>query len=605
MSAASFGRTRGCRGKRWGIRHLKGPLLVFLLVLLLHPLSAWADGATVDVIHSQAQYPAGDSYPILFRIRIPAPWYIHGANDAGNGIIPTQLSFSDSPYLKIVEIQFPATEKKHFTYSKAPLEVFSGEIFVRARLAIDETAPIRNLALSGQLFYQACSPNACLPPEKIPIRIPVSIVEKGATAKRKNQDLFDSASKISNAPAVMSRWALDGARWWTLVGVFFGGLALNLTPCIYPLIPITVSYFGGRRKKNRGRTLFHGILYISGLSVTNSILGVTASMSGGMMGSALQEPAVLLGVAGILLLLALSFFGYWELRLPSGLTRLASKNLSGYLGTFFMGLTLGVLAAPCVGPFLLGLLTFVGQKGDPYLGFLYFFVLSLGLGLPLTVLALFSGSLEKLPLSGEWMVWIRKALGWVLVGMAGYFLKPLMPTSMVAAAVLGVIWVAAGLHLGWLESASRSNPNFIYFRRLFGVLLIGGAIVFLLVSARSASGVDWIPYSPTVIQEAAQRRNPVILDFYADWCGPCVTMDKHVFRDPEIVKMSQYLTPVRVNLTQRHALQNELLERYRIRGVPTVIFINRHGSEEKEMRIESYVNRDEVLRKMKRLIRQS
>jgi thiol:disulfide interchange protein DsbD len=456
--------------------------------------------------------------------------------------------------------------------------------------------------MEGQLFYQACSTNACLPPEQVPIRIPISIAPEGATAKLQNQDVFDSGRNIFDPPAVMSRWRLHGALWLTLLAVFLGGLALNLTPCIYPLIPITVSYFGGRRRKNGGRVFVHGILYISGLSVTNSILGVAASLSGGMLGSALQEPIVLLAVAGILISLALSFFGFWELRLPSGLTRVASKNVSGYFGTFFMGLTLGVLAAPCVGPFVLGLLTFVGQKGDPFLGFLYFFVLSLGLGLPLTVIALFSSILEKLPMSGEWMIWIRKALGWVLVGMAGYFLKPLMASAMGGAAVLAAVFVAAGLHLGWLEPSSRGGRVFFYFRRALGVILIAGSIIFFLVASRSRSGIDWIPYSPTIVTEAAQKQDPMILDFYADWCGPCVTLDKKVFRDPEIVKASQYLVPVRVNLTQRHSLQDKLLERYQIRGVPTIIFINRRGLEEKEMRIESYVSRNEVLTKMKQLI---
>ena len=219
------------------------------------------------------------------------------------------------------------------------------------------------------------------------------------------------------------------AMLWTLLGVFAGGLALNLTPCVYPLIPITVSYFGGRSGQGRGKLAVHGLLYLGGLSVTNSVLGLVAALTGSLMGAALQNPIVLVVVAGVLVFFATSLFGFWELQLPQSLTSAASKSYAGYFGTLFMGLTLGVVAAPCLGPFVLGLLTWVASMGSPWLGFLIFFTLSLGLGVPLFFLAMFSGSLEKLPGSGEWMLWVRKLMGWVLVGMAAYFVKPLLPSS--------------------------------------------------------------------------------------------------------------------------------------------------------------------------------
>ena len=212
----------------------------------------------------------------------------------------------------------------------------------------------------------------------------------------------------------LSGWAMI----WTLLGIFAGGIALNLTPCVYPLIPITVSYFGGRSGRGVGRLLIHAGGYIGGLAFTNSLLGVVAAMTGGLMGVMLQNPAVLVLVAAILLFFASSLFGFWELRLPVSLTQAASKSYTGYFGSLFMGVTLGIVAAPCIGPFVLGLLTWVASMGNPYLGFIIFFTLSLGLGLPLFFLAMFSGQIAKLPRSGEWMLWVRKLMGWVLVGMA-------------------------------------------------------------------------------------------------------------------------------------------------------------------------------------------
>jgi len=230
----------------------------------------------------------------------------------------------------------------------------------------------------------------------------------------------------SKAPGPLYGWAMI----LTLLGIFTGGMALNLTPCVYPMIPITVSYFGGQVAKGgggRGRLVMHGLCYMLGLALTNSLLGVVASLTGGLMGAMLQNPIVLLVVAGVLVFFATSLFGLWEMRLPSGLTQAAAKSYTGYLGTLFMGATLGVVAAPCIGPFVLGLLTWVAGMGSPWLGFVVFFTLSLGLGLPLFVLAMFSGQLEKLPRSGGWMVWVRKLMGWVLIGMAAHFIRPILP----------------------------------------------------------------------------------------------------------------------------------------------------------------------------------
>ncbi len=154
--------------------------------------------------------------------------------------------------------------------------------------------------------------------------------------------------------------------------------------------PITVSYFGGRGSEKAGFSALHSLFYLLGLAVINSTLGVAAALTGGLLGSVLQHPVVLITVAAILMGLALSFFGLWELKLPVFVTRAASRSYSGYGGSLFMGLTLGVVAAPCIGPFLMGLLTCVTRIGNPYLGFAVFFTLSLGLGIPLATLVFFS-----------------------------------------------------------------------------------------------------------------------------------------------------------------------------------------------------------------------
>jgi thiol:disulfide interchange protein DsbD len=583
-------------------KRLMWALLFILLWFFSPPLSSWAATCTVSIIQSRDQYPVGGSYPVLFRLRVSKPWYIHGPKESGDGLIPTVLSFSETPGVEITEFQFPGPEKKRFEYSKEPVDVFSGKFLVQGKLFVDETAATGKRVITGQLSYQACSSSACLPPENVPAVFSLSIVPRGAPSEPLNQAVFDKKDRPSVLQESVPGWRLGAGLWLTLIGIFLGGLALNLTPCIYPLIPITVSYFGGRSETLSGRIFIHGLLYISGLAVTNSILGLTASLSGGMLGSVLQNPVVLIAVAGIMVFLALSFFDFWELQIPSGLTRVASRNFGGYFGTFFMGLTLGIVAAPCLGPFILGLLTYVGQKGDPLLGFLYFFVLSLGMGLPLTILATFSGALEKLPLSGEWMLWIRKLLGWVLIGMAAYLLQPVIQNPLGKKILFGAILVAAGLHLGWLDRSRGPMRAFPFIKKGVGVILMCGAVISFHIVSPNRPGVQWVPYDQTVLEEAMQAKTPVILDFYADWCGPCVAMEKKVFSVPEVVELGKHFVTMRIDLTKKHPHQAGLLKHYKIRGVPTIIFVNRDGIEETDLRIESYVKRNEVLKRMKMLI---
>jgi thiol:disulfide interchange protein DsbD len=213
-----------------------------------------------------------------------------------------------------------------------------------------------------------------------------------------------------------------------------------------------------------------------------------------MLGSALQSPWVLLLVALVLIVLATSFFGLWELRLPSALTRLAARDFGGSLGSLFMGLTLGIVAAPCIGPFILGLLTYVGQRGDALIGFLYFFVLSLGIGLPLAILALFSGAIRRLPLSGDWMLWVRKFMGWVLIGMAAYIAEPLIPSHAGKVAMMSAVILAAAVHLAWLDRTGMEHRRFLLFKRMIGVALAVSAGSLIVHSAVEREGIRWTPY---------------------------------------------------------------------------------------------------------------
>ena len=580
---------------RYDMKKLFNIFLVFYYIILMMPSHSWAATASVEVIQSSDKYYAGKTYPVVFRIRIIDGWYIHGNEKGSVEIIPSALTFNGTPYLNVKDIRFPEPLKKKFDYLNEPIDIFSGEILISAEVAVVKDAPQGTQHITGRLSYQACSLNACRPPEDVPVELTFTVVSGDTPTQDINTELFLSKNSRQDKKKGIDTFGSDRGLLWTLALIFFGGLALNLSPCIYPMIPITVSYFGGKSGRMKGDTLIHGILYLTGLSVTNSIMGVASALSGSMLGSMLQHPAALIIIAIIMMILGLSFFDLWEIRVPSGLNEIASRNLGGYSGTFFMGLTIGIIAAPCIGPFILGLIAYVGQKGNPFFGFLCFFILSLGMGLPICVLAMFSGAIKRLPLSGDWMVWIRRLMGWVLIAMAAYMISPLISKAILKSALIPVVSIAAGIHLGWVDRAGQAIARFVFVKRISGVLIILLGIGWFYSTLSHNGGIRWQQYDEALLSEAAQEGKPVILDFSADWCVPCRGLDRTVFRNPAVVELSEKFVLMRLDLTIQHAFQEEILKRYQVIGVPTIIFINRDGVEERSLRVESMVKISEFL----------
>jgi thiol:disulfide interchange protein DsbD len=191
------------------------------------------------------------------------------------------------------------------------------------------------------------------------------------------------------------------------------------------------------------------------------------------------------------------------------------------------------------------------------------------------------------------------------MGMAAYIISPLIPHPLGKSGLLAAVAACAGIHLGFLDRTGSGLRRFSGIKKTLGICLVCGGILYFLSSAHERESIKWIPYDEKLIAMAAAEKKPLILDFYAAWCSPCIAMERKVFEDPEVVGLSQKFFTMRLDLTRRQPIQNQVLKRYGVRGVPTIIFLNKKGIEEKDLRVEKYVGRFEFLDRMRKHMQRS
>ncbi len=524
----------------------------------------------VDV--ASIEISAGGTSSFVVSGDVAPGWHVNAHVPSLPTLIPTELHMDGPPGVRLVDVVYPEPTHETFAFAGQELavyeDVFSLEVTVAAASDMVGTGELR-----FTLYYQACDNEVCLPPASAeavaPLRIGPPLADGEAEAPGAARPLADN---------MVARLVGERGFVLALVVVFVLGLGLNLTPCVYPMIPITVGYFGQQAGGQGRRTVLMALSYQLGIVIAYSALGTVVAHTGGLLGALLQQPWVLAVLATVMVGLALSLLGLYQIRPPARLTRaITGRARSGIPGALAMGLVAGVVAAPCVAPVSVALLTYVGATGNPWIGLSMFGALSLGLGLPYVGLALLSGRLKRLPRGGTWTVWVERVLGVVLLGVALYFVSPLLSREVTrwAAAALAL---GGGIYLGWLAVRGRTGRVLSLLR--VGVCAGGLATAVLLVWPSSAGvdgGLAWQPFSPTRLENAEQ---PVVLYFYADWCVPCREMGHSTFRDEGVHAVVEGFTLMRVDLTRAGDPDADALTKtHGVWGVPTFVILDSSGRE--------------------------
>lgn len=542
-------------------------------------------------------HPKGE-IKLAFEVEISDEWHINSNKPKEDYLIPTEINITSDLEISQGEIVFPEAHDIKLDFSDIPVSVYEGKFYIGTTVKIPANAELGVHNIVFEFTYQGCNNVTCMAPSTILDTLEIEVVKKTESIQEVNSEIFSSidlnytpaAGADESEDTLQSKLESSGLIL-TLIIVFLGGLALNLTPCVYPLIPITIGYFGGQSEGRTSKLFLMGLFYVLGMALTYSVVGVVTALSGAVFGTLLQNPMVILFIVLVFILLSLSMFGVYEFKLPDSLVAKAGGAKSGLLGAFFMGLTMGIVAAPCIGPFVIGLVTYVAAKGDPFYGFLLFFIMAVGLGLPYLVLALFSGKIKSLPRAGFWMDAVKHIFGFILLGMAIYFAEPLLPKSIVKYA-LPVFMMISGVILLFLDRKASEIIGFRIFKILFSGLLIAGSVYLLLPSEEKSP--DWQYYTEDTYQAALQNNDKMIIDFYADWCIPCKELDALTFSDQKVIEKSKEFINMKVDMTKTLSEQTEIIrKKFNIRGMPTVLIINSEGEEVE--RITGFVNAEEFL----------
>ena len=519
-------------------------------------------------------------------------------------------------------------EKLQFTWTKLEGAKFQGLVLPEPELARDpiteRNVPVYTkkakvigrliatgkegdgIVVEGKLHHQSCTSTVCFPPAAEAFTFRLTVTEAKAVSgpatppgAPEGEGAADTASQE------------DTSVFWQIILAFFGGITLALTPCVYPMIPVTAAVIGARKEKGFISALLASCVYVLGLAIVYALIGLLVARPESNVQSFLQRPYVLIPVSAIFVALAVVMFAGLNFAAP---TAFASKlqgmlaGKKGILSTFALGAVSGLIAGPCVAAPLAGVLIYIAKTGDSWLGYWMLFALGWGMGIPLIVFGTATGLLPK---AGPWMEWTKRLLGFVLLWAAVYFLRAVIgATAYQVCAAL--VLIAAAAFLGGFDLLTRESTFVDRLKKVLGVAAVMYAAVLIfnafVMAPGTAPGADsgsrggapaenlFKPATANDVREAIAAGKPVVLDFYADWCDICKVLDENVYAKPEALEAAKGLAAFKIDVDKEKGLK----QKYEVFGPPSVVFIGPDGTVRNDLSFAGKKSLDEFLDLLRR-----
>jgi len=554
----------------------------------------------VEILPSVSGFEVGTSADIAVVFHVPQNYHI---NSLETGLF--YVLFDEIDGLTFSDPRFPPGKDWEGD------TVYDGDVTVLTAVTVSSDAEPGDVTITAKAGYQVCvetGTQQCYFPVEKELTFATEILSAGTEAKPLNAELFgatdESETQVKSEViegdkdlATSVQEALERGSFLALFLVFLGGILTSFTPCVYPIIPITVSYIGARAEGQKLRGFILSLFFVLGLAVMYSSLGVIAALTGGVFGGLTQHPVVYGIMVAIFLIMGASMMGAFDITLPASFQgKLQSGQRKGVWGAILMGMGAGLIAAPCVGPVLVALLSWVAQTGSVLIGFGLLFTFSLGMGMLFIVIGTFAGAMTALPSAGGWMDGVKHFFGWLLWGTAVYFAGNLLPDS-VMPLVWGAFLSLLGIYIGAFRPAPEEQTWNWVLRKWFGILaVVTGLLLFVIgfstlagwqLPSGAATSTETIQSEPDwmvndiegAFAKAKADNKPVMMDFYADWCVACVELDRKTYNQQEIIDRSKKFVCLKMDFTTQDDWSKKISTEYQIKGMPTVIFFKPDGTE--------------------------
>jgi len=439
-----------------------------------------------------------------------------------------------------------------------------------------------------------------------------SSIQKEQTPKNAN-----ASAEVSEVDTIAS--TLKEGNFFLVVATFFGfGLLLALTPCVFPMIPIISGLIISQGKgMTTKKAFFLSVVYVLAMAFAYTIAGVLAGLFGSNLQAALQDPYVVVAFSAIFVALALSMFGYYELKLPSSLvTKVSSigQDKGGVIGVAIMGFLSALIVGPCVAAPLAGALVYIGQSGDALLGAVALFAMSIGMGVPLIIVG--TGAGKFMPRPGEWMILVNGIFGIMMLGVAIWMLDKIVAPE-VTMFLSAVLLLATGLFLGVFDNKGHVLKRtfawifFIYALALF-IGMLSGSTSFttplkgLHVNSQTTQNTTTKELAFKVVKNLdqldllleANKGKKIMIDFSAKWCTSCKELEEITFKDPNVQKLLSKFVLIRADVTQNSDAQKEMSKKYGVFGPPVMLFIDQDGKLLRSKTIVGFVEPREFIRRV-------